>query len=74
LAAEGKKNGEIATILNSSEASVKVHRSRLTAKLGVKKPEDLKKLIKISPSSLDGKEVVLNLPTSSDDQDLLTKT
>jgi hypothetical protein len=51
-----------------------VHRSRLTAKLGVKKPEDLKKLIKISPSSLDGKEVVLNLPTSSDDQDLLTKT
>jgi len=45
LVAEGKKNGEIATILNSSEASVKVHRSRMTGKLGMKKPEVLKKLI-----------------------------
>ena len=53
LAAEGKKNGEIAAILNSSDSSVKVHRSRMTAKLGMKKPEELKKLItgkKASPS------------------------
>jgi DNA-binding CsgD family transcriptional regulator len=45
LAAEGKKNGEIASFLNLSEASVKVYRSRVTGKLGFKKPEDLKKLI-----------------------------
>lgn len=45
LVAEGKKNQEIAALLNSSESSVKVHKSRLTAKLGVKRPEDLKKLI-----------------------------
>ncbi|MEO0047580.1 MAG: Bacterial regulatory protein luxR family [Pseudomonadota bacterium] len=54
LAAEGKKNGEIATILNSSEASVKVHRSRMTGKLGMKKPDDLKKLISKKESSLEG--------------------
>ncbi len=45
LVTEGKRNGEMATILNSSEASIKVHRSRMTSKLGLKKPEDLKKLI-----------------------------
>lgn len=47
LVAEGKKNQEIAELLNSSESSVKVHKSRLTAKLGVKRPEDLKKLISV---------------------------
>ncbi|MEY4482491.1 MAG: Bacterial regulatory protein luxR family [Pseudomonadota bacterium] len=56
LAAEGKKNGEIATILNSSEASVKVHRSRMTGKLGMKKPEDLKKLISNSSIKTEGYE------------------
>lgn len=45
LVTEGKRNGEMATILNSSEASIKVHRSRMTTKLGMKNPEDLKKLI-----------------------------
>lgn len=44
LAADGKKNGEIAIILNSSEASVKVHRSRMTTKLGIKLIADLAKL------------------------------
>jgi DNA-binding CsgD family transcriptional regulator len=50
LVTEGKRNGEMATILNSSEASIKVHRSRMTSKLGLKKPEDLKKLIVSVPS------------------------
>jgi len=74
LAAEGKKNGEIATILNSSEASVKVHRSRLTAKLGVKKPEDLKKLITTAGLAVESKGALESLPESNDDQDNLTKT
>ena len=56
LAAEGKKNGEIATILNSSESSVKVHRSRMTGKLGMKKPEDLKKLITKLPETQESNE------------------
>ena len=44
LAADGKKNGEIAALLNASEASVKVHRSRMTSKLGLKSVDDLAKL------------------------------
>ena len=44
LAADGKKNGEIASLLNASEASVKVHRSRMTSKLGLKSVTDLAKL------------------------------
>lgn len=44
LAADGKKNGEIAALLNASEASVKVHRSRMTSKLGLKSIDDLAKL------------------------------
>jgi DNA-binding CsgD family transcriptional regulator len=74
LAAEGKKNGEIATILNSSEASVKVHRSRMTGKLGMKKPEDLKKLITTAASVVESKEEQVSLPKTGDDQDLFTKT
>jgi DNA-binding CsgD family transcriptional regulator len=74
LAAEGKKNGEIATILNSSEASVKVHRSRMTGKLGMKKPEDLKKLISKTSSSAESKEDQVPLQKSDDSQDLFTKT
>jgi DNA-binding NarL/FixJ family response regulator len=74
LAADGKKNGEIATILNSSEASVKVHRSRMTGKLGMKKPEDLKKLITTSASSVESKEEQVSLPKTDDDQDLFAKT
>ena len=76
LAAEGKKNGEIATILNSSEASVKVHRSRMTGKLGMKKPEDLKKLIQGSSATLESKEIQeekSEVEQKSEDQDLFTK-
>lgn len=36
LVASGKKNKEIADVLQISEASVKVHKSRMTSKLGVK--------------------------------------
>jgi DNA-binding CsgD family transcriptional regulator len=74
LAAEGKKNGEIATILNSSEASVKVHRSRMTGKLGMKKPEELKKLISTVGSASESKEDQSSSPKSDDDQDLFTRT
>lgn len=44
LAADGKKNGEIASLLNASEASVKVHRSRMTSKLGLKSVTELARL------------------------------
>jgi DNA-binding CsgD family transcriptional regulator len=74
LAAEGKKNGEIATILNSSEASVKVHRSRMTGKLGMKKPEDLKKLINTTSTAVESKEGKESLPESYGDQDSFAKT
>lgn len=73
LAAEGKKNGEIATILNSSEASVKVHRSRMSGKLGMKKPEDLKKLISNALPIQESKEVDPTLPVEFNSQDLFTK-
>jgi DNA-binding CsgD family transcriptional regulator len=73
LAADGKKNGEIATILNSSEASVKVHRSRMTGKLGMKKPEDLKKLISTSNTTVESKETDQTLPSDSDSKDSFTK-
>jgi DNA-binding CsgD family transcriptional regulator len=74
LAAEGRKNGEIASILNSSEASVKVHRSRMTGKLGVKKPEDLKKLISKTVPAQESNEVDQTLPVESDGPDLFTKS
>jgi DNA-binding CsgD family transcriptional regulator len=74
LAAEGKKNGEIATILNSSEASVKVHRSRMTGKLGMKKPEELKKLINNTSSTAESKDDESPLPATDDGQDLFTRT
>jgi DNA-binding CsgD family transcriptional regulator len=73
LAAEGKKNGEIASILNSSEASVKVHRSRMTGKLGMKKPEDLKKLISKAVPFQESKEADQTLPSENDSPDLFTK-
>jgi DNA-binding CsgD family transcriptional regulator len=74
LAAEGKKNGEIATILNSSEASVKVHRSRMVGKLGMKKSDELKKLMISTPAAIESKEVEVSLPKSDDAEDLFTKT
>jgi DNA-binding CsgD family transcriptional regulator len=74
LAADGKKNGEISLMLNSSEASVKVHRSRMTSKLGMKKPEDLKKLITTAGSAVESKEDQVSLPKSDGGQDLFTKT
>ena len=42
---QDKKNGEIAVLLNCSETSVKVHRSKMVSKLGVRTVDDLKKLI-----------------------------
>jgi DNA-binding CsgD family transcriptional regulator len=74
LVADGKKNGEIATLLNSSEASVKVHRSRMTGKLGMKKPEELKKLTTTSGSLIESKEDQTSLPKSGEAQDLFTKS
>jgi DNA-binding NarL/FixJ family response regulator len=74
LAAEGKKNGEIATILNSSEASVKVHRSRMVGKLGMKKSDELKKLMISTPAAIESKEVEVSFPKSDDAEDLFTKT
>jgi DNA-binding CsgD family transcriptional regulator len=44
LAADGMKNGQIASSLNSSESSIKVHRSRMVAKLSMSKMESLAKL------------------------------
>lgn len=72
LAADGKKNGEIAIILNSSEASVKVHRSRMTSKLGLKSVEDLSKLRDASHAKPEIKleteeEVKLNPSTPPND-------
>ncbi|MEY4481956.1 MAG: Bacterial regulatory protein luxR family [Pseudomonadota bacterium] len=72
LAAEGKKNGEIATILNSSEASVKVHRSRMTGKLGMKKPDDLKKLISKTESSSEGYDAPVEKVAEEVKPDLFT--
>jgi DNA-binding CsgD family transcriptional regulator len=44
LAADGLKNGQIATALNSGESSVKVHRSRMVSKLTISSVEGLAKL------------------------------
>lgn len=46
LAADGMKNGQIAQELNSSESSVKVHRSRMVSKLSMSSTENLAKLKK----------------------------
>jgi FixJ family two-component response regulator len=46
LAADGMKNGQIAQELNSSESSVKVHRSRMVSKLSMSSVENLAKLKK----------------------------
>jgi DNA-binding CsgD family transcriptional regulator len=46
LAADGMKNGQIAQELNSSESSIKVHRSRMVSKLSMSSTENLAKLKK----------------------------
>jgi DNA-binding CsgD family transcriptional regulator len=46
LAADGMKNGQIAQELNSSESSIKVHRSRMVSKLSMNSVESLGKLKK----------------------------
>jgi hypothetical protein len=46
----------------------------MTGKLGMKKPEDLKKLISKNSSSVESKEIQSSLPVANDDQDLFTKT
>lgn len=58
LAADGKKNSEIASILNSSEASVKVHRSRMTSKLGLKTVDSLAKLRDYTQAKIENDEEV----------------
>lgn len=68
LAADGKKNPEIASILNSSEASVKVHRSRMTSKLGLKTVDSLSKLRDDTQAKIKkDEEVKINLPSSTSD-------
>lgn len=44
LAADGMKNGQIAQALDSSESSIKVHRSRMASKLSMSNVESLAKL------------------------------
>lgn len=44
LAADGMKNGQIAQALDSSESSIKVHRSRMVSKLSMSNVESLAKL------------------------------
>ena len=44
LAADGLKNGQIAQALDSSESSIKVHRSRMVSKLTMSNVESLAKL------------------------------
>lgn len=46
LAADGLKNGQIAQALDSSESSIKVHRSRLVSKLSMSNVDSLAKLKK----------------------------
>ena len=68
LAADGKKNPEIASILNSSEASVKVHRSRMTSKLGLKTVDSLAKLRDDTQAKIENdEEVKINQPSVTPD-------
>jgi hypothetical protein len=46
----------------------------MVAKLGMKKSDELKKLITITPIAIESKEEDASLPESADDQDLFTKT
>ena len=46
LAADGMKNGQIAQALDSSESSIKVHRSRMASKLSMSSVDNLAKLKK----------------------------
>jgi hypothetical protein len=46
----------------------------MTGKLGMKKPEELKKLITTAGSAPESKEEQASLPKSDDDQDLFAKT
>ena len=72
LAADGKKNGEIASLLNASEASVKVHRSRMTSKLGLKSVTDLAKLRDDVAKPVEKAEEVKNEQSFTSDQFGLT--
>jgi DNA-binding CsgD family transcriptional regulator len=59
LAADGMKNGQIAQELNSSESSIKVHRSRMVSKLSINSVENLAKLKKnLSATLVLGKPAV----------------
>jgi len=63
LAADGMRNGQIAQALNSSESSIKVHRSRMTAKLGMSSVENLAKLKKaLGLSEAAAAEVAVAVP------------
>lgn len=72
LVAEGKKNQEIALLLNSSESSIKVHKSRLTSKLGIKQPEDLRKLLNCDDQQSLTQVHVDNLTSFDPQKSLLT--
>ena len=62
LVVDGKKNKEIADVMQISEASVKVHKSRMTSKLGVKTlPELSAALAKFDVSES------LSVPTVTDE-------
>jgi DNA-binding CsgD family transcriptional regulator len=72
LVSEGKKNSEIANLLNSSESSIKVHKSRLTAKLGIKLPADLKKLLNVKIANDISTLPPTNLTSGDAQKSLLT--
>jgi hypothetical protein len=46
----------------------------MTGKLGMKKPEDLKKLINNTSSTAESKDDESPLPATDDGQDLFTRT
>ena len=72
LVSDGKKNTEIANMLNSSESSIKVHKSRLTAKLGIKSPADLKKLLSVKSTNDVTATTSINLTSDDAQKSLLT--
>ena len=72
LVSDGKKNTEIANMLNSSESSIKVHKSRLTAKLGIKSPADLKKLLSVKSTNDVTTPTSVNLTSDDAQKSLLT--
>jgi DNA-binding CsgD family transcriptional regulator len=72
LAADGMKNGQIAQALNSSESSIKVHRSRMVSKLGsgdiailAKLKQNLNLTAAVTTASVIATEVVVEEATQA---------